>query len=195
MEKTMKAIIYDLDGTLLDTEPLSTVAINNVITEYYAEHKIAEDEQRGLVDEALKSRIIGMNDHDWSRVVIKELALAHMKPEAIVQGWLDHLKLLFPTVDAMPGAKCVVDAGRAMGFVQCIATSSSAGSVALKRQRHEDMFGMFRTIVTGDDPAIKRGKPAPDIFLLAAERIGVAPEHCVVFEDSPFGVTAAKGSN
>jgi pseudouridine-5'-monophosphatase len=47
------------------------------------------------------------------------------------------------------------------------------------------MFERFRSITTGDDKELKRGKPAPDIFLLSARRDGVNPDRCLVFEDSP----------
>ena len=53
---------------------------------------------------------------------------------------------------------------------------------------------MFDAIVTADDPQVGAAKPAPDIFLVAAERLGIDPADCLVFEDSPFGITAAKAA-
>ena len=58
--------------------------------------------------------------------------------------------------------------------------------------RHTQWFQIFDDVILGDDPEISQGKPAPDIFLLAAKRLGVAPENCLVFEDSLAGMKAAK---
>jgi pseudouridine-5'-monophosphatase len=72
-----------------------------------------------------------------------------------------------------------------------VATSSDRSHFELKTRRHLNWFKIFEAVVLGDDPAVRRGKPAPDIFLVAARRLGVSPSRCLVFEDSPAGVEAA----
>jgi beta-phosphoglucomutase-like phosphatase (HAD superfamily) len=63
----------------------------------------------------------------------------------------------------------------------------------VKTSKHKELFSLFDAIVTGDD--VQNGKPAPDIFLLAGEKIQATPESTLVFEDATFGVSAALAAN
>lgn len=75
-----------------------------------------------------------------------------------------------------------------------LATSSGEDSVSVKTKHHQELFSLFHHKVMGSsDPEVKQGKPAPDIFLIAAQRFKeqVNPDECLVFEDAPNGVTAA----
>jgi pseudouridine-5'-monophosphatase len=75
-----------------------------------------------------------------------------------------------------------------------VATSSDSFYFDLKITHHQEWFKVFRCIVMGNDPEIKNGKPAPDIFLLAARRMQADPAHCLVIEDAPAGVEAARAA-
>jgi len=99
------------------------------------------------------------------------------------------------TLDSgFPGADDLVQRLHALGIPMALATSSSAAMVQSKRQNHSEMFDRFRVIVTGDDADVKHGKPAPDIFLVAAKRLGIDARRCLAFEDSPYGVQSAKAA-
>ena len=75
-----------------------------------------------------------------------------------------------------------------------IATSSRKEAVDKKATNHSDMFRHISTIVAGDHPAVKSGKPAPDIYLEAARQLGVEPSECLVVEDALSGVRSGKAA-
>lgn len=97
--------------------------------------------------------------------------------------------------ELMPGARRVVEGLARAGVPLAVATSSARITFDEKSRRHADVFALMTAIVTGDDPAVKNSKPAPDIFLEAARRLGADPASCLVFEDSPNGVRAALAAN
>ena len=80
------------------------------------------------------------------------------------------------------------------GVPMAVATSSASRLFELKITRHRDWFARFRVVVNGDDPRIGHGKPAPDIYLLAARELGVGPEGCLAIEDAPAGVASARAA-
>jgi len=96
-------------------------------------------------------------------------------------------------VRACPGAAEAIASFQRRGIPTAIATSSYADSVQKKRRGYPSIFAGM-TIVTGDDPKVLNGKPAPDIYLEAARRLGVPPEECLAFEDSLLGARAAKAA-
>jgi len=73
-----------------------------------------------------------------------------------------------------------------------IATSSRESAVKVKRSKHEALFSKMKFVLCGDNSQVKEGKPAPDIYLLAARMLGVDPEYCLVFEDALAGVQSGK---
>ena len=99
----------------------------------------------------------------------------------------DHLLASAP---AMAGAEALIRRCDACAVPMALATSSSRAAVALKAAPHP-WLELIRVRVHGDDPDLRKGKPAPDVFLLAAERLGVDPSQCWAFEDSPAGAQAA----
>jgi pseudouridine-5'-monophosphatase len=103
-------------------------------------------------------------------------------------------RTLMPTAQAMPGARELTAALRARGVPVAVATSSAQPLYELKTRHHGAWFAQFDVVVTGDDPRIARGKPAPDIYLLAARELCIEPTRCVAVEDAPAGVEAARAA-
>jgi pseudouridine-5'-monophosphatase len=171
--------IFDLDGVLLDTEPLYTTATAEVAARFGK-----------LYDWSVKRDCIGRGTLEAARIIVEALALP-LSPEALVVERDRVLVELLARAPALAGAEMFSRALAARGVPLAIATSTEAPLFAIKAARHRDWLAIFRVAVCGDDPRVARAKPAPDIFLAAAADLGAAPADCLVFEDSPFGVEAA----
>jgi pseudouridine-5'-monophosphatase len=172
-------VIFDMDGVLLDTEPFYTEVTQAIVGRYGK-----------TFDWSVKGNMIGRSALAAARYLVEALALP-ITAEQYIREREAMLMALLPSAQAMPGAQELTAALAARGFAQAVATSSDHRLFELKTQRHRDWFRRFAAVVLGDDPRLERGKPAPDIFLLAAKDLGADPECCVVVEDSPAGIEAA----
>ncbi|MGE8068321.1 HAD-IA family hydrolase [Pseudomonas sp. NPDC089569] len=178
----IKAVIFDMDGLLLDTEGIYT-EVTSIIAGRFGR----------TFDWNIKQNIIGRGAADLARYVVEALELPMTAEEFLVIRE-PLMRERFPAAQAMPGARELVRHLKDNRIPIAVGTSSSSQSFAQKTTLHRDWFALFDAIVTADDPQVGAAKPAPDIFLTAARRLGVAPQDCLVFEDSPFGVTAAKAA-
>lgn len=130
-----------------------------------------------------------------AQTMVKELGLeGQLDPEEFVKEREEMLHKLFPTCQLMPGAERLLKHLVKSGVPVCVATSSHQRHFDLKTTNHKAFFEQFDHIVTGDH--VQNGKPAPDIFLQAASKWeeSPSPSQCLVFEDAPTGVTAAKAA-
>jgi HAD superfamily hydrolase (TIGR01509 family) len=211
---TIKAILFDMDGTLLDTESLSDKAVllasfgGTIPPRILAQSPMSEYS----IPWELKKQLLGLRGAEWAPIVIR-YAQQHWQsspndddddekvvfPDAMQlwKAWEDHLSDMCEEVEACAGAKELVQAlaQSSPRLPMAIATSSRYAGVQKKRKRHEKgIFEHIQVIVAGDDPAVHHGKPAPDIYLEAAKRLQVRPEECLVFEDALSGVKAGKAA-
>lgn len=172
-------VIFDLDGLLLDTEPIHA-QVNQTLVNRYGK----------TLSELAKFKIAGRNAFDSAQILVEMLELP-LTPQVYLQERDKLIAKLLPDAQPLLGAVRLTQHLYQHQVPQAIATSSSRRSFNLKTTHYQDWLALFDCIVLGDDPAIKQGKPAPDIFLLAAQRLKALPEQCLVFEDSLAGMEAA----
>ncbi|MFO1351758.1 MAG: HAD-IA family hydrolase [Gammaproteobacteria bacterium] len=175
-------VIFDMDGLLLDTEVLYTRATQDFVDRYGK-----------VFDWTVKSRMIGRPALESAQILVEALDLP-IAPEHYLQERDAMLTALFPHADPMPGAERLIRHLHQHNVPVALASSSGHRLFQLKTRRHRHWFELFDAIVLGDDPAVKHGKPAPDIFLEAAHRIAAQPARCLVFEDAPSGLSAARAA-
>lgn len=175
----VRCAIFDLDGVLLDTEPLYTEAVAGVAARFGK-----------VYDWSVKAECIGRGTLEAASIIVTALALPLTPVELIRERDLTLLRL-FATARAMPGAEVFTRALGRRGVPMAIATSTEARLYETKAAPHRAWLSTFDALVCGDDPRVARPKPAPDIFLAAAASLGAEPAECIVFEDSPFGMAGA----
>ena len=179
MTRNISCLIYDMDGLLLDTEGIYTEVTQQIVGEYGK-----------FFDWSIKKKIIGRRSIQAAEIIVESLDLP-ISPQDYLDSRKDVLLEKFKDTEALPGAKEMTTHFFKLGIPQALATSSSSPMFEAKFEKHKKWFSQFSQIVRGDDPELKEGKPAPDIFLLAANRVGVDPAECLVFEDAPTGTEAA----
>ena len=175
------AIIFDLDGTLLDTEPLYTTAAQRVL-----------DPHGHLYTMELKRKVMGGDSIRSAQLTIDEFDLP-MTAEEFLAAREAYLKVLFPEAEEIPGAGDYLRHLYSTNIPTGIATSSHRHLCDLKINQR-DWRPLLTTIVCGDDAELHKSKPEPDIFLLCARRMGIKAEDIVAFEDSRNGVLSAKAA-
>jgi HAD superfamily hydrolase (TIGR01509 family) len=176
----IQAILFDLDGLMVDSEPHSLACWQAVLS------------LRGvLLEQAVIDRMFGLRQLEAAQMLIQAyslsdqpLTLAREKEEYQI----DHLN---GQIKPMPGLFELLDESARLGLRAAVASSGARHYVHAVLQAIS-LAGHFQTIVTGDD--VTNGKPAPDIFLAAARALQVEPQRCLVLEDAPSGVQAAKAA-
>ena len=183
----IQAVIFDLDGTLIDYEGVSHDALNQIVAPHGKE-----------VDWQLHSRIVGRKMHDVASIILDALELGPLlSADAFVERYYETMEHLYAGIKPMRGLYTLLDALQAKGIPMAIGTSSYLDSYKKKMKYHQRLTTYIQLTVCGDDPEVKNGKPAPDIYAVARKRLEAKlgtqldPGKCLVFEDSPHGLKAA----
>lgn len=174
----LKALLFDLDGTLIDSMPHH----HDAWVEWHKRRSLTIDAERFFVETAGRTNAEILADMLPGQSHEALAALADEK-EAIYRDIAStRLALIAGTLE-------LLDRAAERGLKLAVCTASTPKNIALAYQR----FGIGDKVQTTVSPADGlRGKPHPDIFLEAARRLGVDPAECLVFEDAPLGVEAAR---
>ncbi|MGV3551632.1 HAD family hydrolase [Rhizobium sp.] len=169
-----RLMIFDCDGVLVDSEPLAAIAYVRV----YARHGLA-------ITTDIIAQCVGMKQADiFARI---EQLTGHAFPQDHADDiWAETRAVFTEQLQPVPG---IADFLTRLDAPRCVASSSSVERI-LHSLTLTGLLGQFGDAIFSSS-MVSRGKPAPDLFLFAAEKMGFEPANCVVIEDSPFGVQGA----
>ncbi|RUP43909.1 HAD-like domain-containing protein [Jimgerdemannia flammicorona] len=173
--------IFDMDGLLIDTERIYTEVTQEILDKYVPGATFTWD---------IKSQMMGANNDVASKILIDAFNLPltsaeYLKLSAEIQ------EDRFPDAQPLPGVMRLIAHLKRHKIPIAVATSSTRAKFLLKSSKNADLFSLFDHIICGDDEGIRNGKPAPDLFLAARDRLGAPPAgNCLVFEDAINGVQA-----
>ncbi len=176
--KELTAVVFDMDGTMVDTESIYHTAWRNVATNLGY-----------TLDNATLKQTTGKRMADCYAIIHAALG-ASFPMDLFQERWWDEWFAHAETygIARKPGLDQLLNLLDAHNIPKAVATSS-AREEAIYTLNRAGIADRFSIVVTGDQ--IKYGKPAPDIFLLAAERLGLDAKYCLALEDSEAGVSAA----
>jgi HAD superfamily hydrolase (TIGR01509 family) len=172
-----KAIIFDLDGLLVDSEHIWHIVETNMI------------EERGHVyRQDVRDKVVGLRVDECMAIMKEAYQFKETVQELFDEVVARHLKRVPDEVTAKPGAKEIIDYVHNNNIPTAIASSSplSIINAEVDAQGWDDYFAIRCT--AADD---KYGKPAPDVYIRAAKTVGIDPTDCIALEDSPNGARAA----
>lgn len=181
----LKALIFDFDGLILDTETPEVQVWQKIYREHGFELPVGE-----------WAKIIGgygISDFDPARH-LEQLSEGALKAEETKARYRREADSLIQASPILPGVKELIEEGKRAGLKVAIGSSSPHAWVDGHAKRL-GIFDWFDDVICGDDVPPGRTKPNPDIYLKALERLNVASGEAAVLEDSPNGVLAARRAN
>lgn len=176
----IKAVIFDMDGLMIDSEPFHYEAFNEIFKKFGKE----------LPQEDNNTYFVGISDDDAAPKMIEKYNLP-IEPKDLVREKQVVFQELIKNITPQPGLMELLNTLQEKGYKKAIASSTALDDIeiiisALGITRYLDGYFSAQQVL--------HGKPAPDLFLYAAEKLGVQPKECVVLEDAPAGITAAKAA-
>jgi HAD superfamily hydrolase (TIGR01509 family) len=183
MRMQIDALIFDMDGVLADTEPFHIRSWELTMERVSPAIMATNDSRRTF--RTTRERLTGMSSADIGRALIRLYGLPLDVEELLLLKRGFFRGMIAEDIVLFPGLRD--ELGRWTELPKALATSSSRAEAQFMIA-HLGIADLFDPIVTSDD--VKSAKPAPDCYLLAAERLGRKPSDCVVIEDSGHGIRA-----
>jgi HAD superfamily hydrolase (TIGR01509 family) len=175
----IEAVVFDMDGVLIESEE-----VWDAVREAYVR------ERGGRYDEEIQRAMMGMSSHEWSRYLHETAGLAASPDtinaevvESMLAAYREHLPLVEGAVAAVQRL--------AARYPLAVASSSNRPLIDAVLDA-SGLEAFFRATVSSEEVA--RGKPAPDVYLEAARRLGVVPARCAAIEDSHSGIRSARAA-
>jgi HAD superfamily hydrolase (TIGR01509 family) len=170
------AVVFDLDGVLLDSEQVWNEVREAVVRE-----------RGGRWTDQAQADMMGMSSTEWSHYMHEVLGVPDPPEEInreVLRRMLERYSERLPLIDG------AVDAVKRLAECRPLGLASSSNRELIERALEvSGLAGCFRTTVSSEEVA--RGKPAPDVYLEAARRLGVEPARCAAIEDSANGIRSA----
>ena len=180
LTQPVKAVIFDMDGTMIDSMPHHT----STWMDFAQTHGVVMD-----IDDLMR-RTTGRTGLECVRIVLNQPDMDEAQAWALMHEKEQLYRDIFgPIFKEVTGFTPFYAATRARGLKVAVGTAGDIHNVEFALG-HLHMNPPPDAIARGDEGLT--GKPTPAIFLAAAQRVGIAPEHCIVFEDAPFGIEAAR---
>jgi HAD superfamily hydrolase (TIGR01509 family) len=180
MGNMIEAAIFDLDGVLIDSEQVWSDSRRELV-----------EERGGRWHDRAQQAMMGMSSSEWSRYMSERLGV-DLPPERISEEVVSRLALLYRRrLPLLPGAREAVERVAARWPVG-LASSSNRELIDLVLELSV-LATYFRTTLSSEEVA--RGKPAPDVYIEVARRLGVEPSRCVAIEDSHNGILSAAAAS
>ncbi|MBI4361108.1 HAD family phosphatase [Candidatus Micrarchaeota archaeon] len=176
----MKAVIFDFDGVILDSEPQHFESFSELMRR----HKIPFDETpQEVTGIPARENIRRVHEKAGITVSAKQIEALNLERDEI------YLDVILKTARSLPGATELVLSLKKSGYPLALASSTNTWLLELLLPKI-GLENAFDAVVGGDQ--VRHGKPSPDIFLKAAEKLRVPAKECVVIEDSNAGLLGAK---
>jgi HAD superfamily hydrolase (TIGR01509 family) len=179
-DKKLEMVLFDMDGVIIDSEPLWSEAERQLLTRRnltYSEH--------------LKPLLMGLDSREAVRILRKHYDLDESVEDLVHERNQLVSELVQKHGQPIPHATDLIRQVRNAGIKTVLASCSPYSLVEIVVDKLK-IGPLFDLVLSGDE--VSRGKPAPDIYLAAAKTLGVVPECCLVIEDAPNGVRAAKAA-